>query len=336
MVSAITSDPTPGNNTYYQPTNVVPPAPTYSDVSIIKIDDSGDGYVGINQQLTYTLTVTNTAAATATDVVVSDTLDPNEVYVSSTPAYTTKTGQTLTWNLGSLAKSATQAITVTVSLGSATPQTGTGGSGAAYNPTAVTDPYLTFGGAFDLFNFTSVTSSNEAAGTFGDNGYYLPTGVTSTGGGPTPALSLTKVPTETSYNAVGQIIHYTLVATNTGNVTLTNVKIADPKLGTLDFGSATPPVILRPGESLTATGTHTVTLADLEAGKFDNTATATGKFGNQDLSVTASASVPADQTAALSLTKNAAPTTYDAVGQVITYTYVLKNTGNVTLTGPSR
>src|SRR5207237_1349052 len=37
----------------------------------------------------------------------------------------------------------------------------------------------------------------------------------------------------------------------------------------------------------------------------------------------------------ISLTKTANPPTYSAVGQVITYTYTIKNTGNVTL-GPAQ
>ena len=36
----------------------------------------------------------------------------------------------------------------------------------------------------------------------------------------------------------------------------------------------------------------------------------------------------------LSLTKEADPLIYDSVGQLITYNYVIKNTGNVNLTGP--
>ena len=35
-----------------------------------------------------------------------------------------------------------------------------------------------------------------------------------------PHLAITKVATETSYSAVGEVIHYTIVATNDGNTTL--------------------------------------------------------------------------------------------------------------------
>ena len=49
----------------------------------------------------------------------------------------------------------------------------------------------------------------------------------------TPHLSLTKAAAEASFSAAGATLHYTLVATNDGNVTLTGVSIADAKLGTL-------------------------------------------------------------------------------------------------------
>src|SRR6185503_4909642 len=47
-----------------------------------------------------------------------------------------------------------------------------------------------------------------------------------------------------------------------------------------------------------------------------------------------SATVNADQHRALKLTKSASPTTYDHVGQVIQYSYLVENTGNVSLAGP--
>ena len=49
----------------------------------------------------------------------------------------------------------------------------------------------------------------------------------------------------------------------------------------------------------------------------------------------AQATVTAVQTRTMSLAKDPSPTTYSAVNDVITYTYVIKNTGNVTI-GPAQ
>src|SRR2546423_138602 len=95
------------------------------------------------------------------------------------------------------------------------------------------------------------------------------------------------------------------------------------------------PATLLPGASVACTASHTITQADLDAGSLTNHATATAKFGantvtsNQD-----QATVYATQNRALTLVKSASPQTYDTVGQTINYSYVLKNTGNVPLSGP--
>src|SRR5439155_23364611 len=47
-----------------------------------------------------------------------------------------------------------------------------------------------------------------------------------------------------------------------------------------------------------------------------------------------SATVTASQVKALTLAKRASPTTHCSAGSVITYTYTISNSGNVTLTGP--
>ena len=44
--------------------------------------------------------------------------------------------------------------------------------------------------------------------------------------------------------------------------------------------------------------------------------------------------VTAVQNPSLSIVKTASPTTYDAVGNVISYSYLVTNSGNVSLTGP--
>src|SRR5262245_55288739 len=88
---------------------------------------------------------------------------------------------------------------------------------------------------------------------------------------------------------------------------------------------------LAPGASTSCTANHTITQADLDAGSIINTA---GASGNGVNSPSTSATVTANQNKALTLAKSANPTTYSAVGQTITYTYTITNSGNVTLAGP--
>ena len=147
-----------------------------------------------------------------------------------------------------------------------------------------------------------------------------------------PALSLTKVATEQSFDSVGDVINYTIVARNTGNVTLASVTVTDPKVSGLVCTPANGSS-LAPGASMTCSASHTVTQADLDAGSYANTACVNDGAGGA-AEACASEDVPADQNPALSLAKSANPTVYSAVGQVITYTYVITNTGNVTLLGP--
>jgi uncharacterized secreted protein with C-terminal beta-propeller domain len=81
---------------------------------------------------------------------------------------------------------------------------------------------------------------------------------------------------------VGDKINYTFKVTNTGNVTLTNITITDP-IVTVNGG----PITLAPGamDNVSFTGTYTITQADIDLGKKDNTATTFGK-DPQNLTVT--------------------------------------------------
>src|SRR2546425_4591203 len=72
-------------------------------------------------------------------------------------------------------------------------------------------------------------------------------------------------------SAVGQVIHYTIVATNDGNTTLNNVTVTDANA---TLGTCTPAngSSLASGASLTCTASHTVTQADIDAGSYFNQA----------------------------------------------------------------
>jgi uncharacterized repeat protein (TIGR01451 family) len=92
------------------------------DRSQITVDPSSNA----RQRLTYTIDVTNGGPATATDVVVTDTLPSGTEFVSAVPSVGTcsRSGATLTCALGTLANGATAQIVVTV----AVPPTHPGGT----------------------------------------------------------------------------------------------------------------------------------------------------------------------------------------------------------------
>jgi uncharacterized repeat protein (TIGR01451 family) len=144
-----------------------------------------------------------------------------------------------------------------------------------------------------------------------------------------PHLSITKDATESGYNTVGQVIHYTIVATNDGNTTLAAVTVTDPNATGLTCTPANGSS-LAPGGTMTCSASHTITQADIDAGSYFNQAcvddgTAGAVQACDDVTT------PGTQNPHLSITKSASPTTYSVVGQVITYTIVATNDGNVTL-----
>ncbi len=138
-----------------------------------------------------------------------------------------------------------------------------------------------------------------------------------------------------TYDEVGDVITYSFLLTNSGNVTLyAPYAVTDPLVGTVTCPAT--PASLAVGESVTCTGSNTIDQADLDAGSVVNTATATANDGQQQ-PVTSNEddeTVTAVQNAALTLVKSADPMTYDEVGDVITYSFLLTNSGNVTLYAP--
>ena len=148
-----------------------------------------------------------------------------------------------------------------------------------------------------------------------------------------PAISIKKTASASSLDTVGATVSYSFLVTNTGNITITSFTISDPHAGLSAISC--PVSSLAPGAFTTCTATYTDTQADMDAGKINNTATVNGSTATAGpVSATDSATVTLIQKPGMSITKSAAESTYVAAGDVLHYTYTLKNTGNVTLSGP--
>lgn len=162
----------------------------------------------------------------------------------------------------------------------------------------------------------------------------------------------------------GDQVIYTYTVTNAGNVTLQDVSLSDahdgvngalvftnPTVVTTDFVNADPLTsgdsqnsdgfgdgvwdVLGPGDVITFTSTYTAGAGDFTApassdGDIDNTATVAAMYnGSAVTPSTGTASVPLDSTPRFTLDKVADDITDRAVGDVVTYTYTIENTGNV-------
>ena len=135
----------------------------------------------------------------------------------------------------------------------------------------------------------------------------------------------------------GDVITYAFTITNTGNVTLTGVALIDPVVtdAACDWSTASqgsPEFELAPDETVECTGTYAITQIEIDMGFRDNTAIATGvpPIGGE-VSAEDTVTVDIEQEPGLELTKTADPTSISSPG-VVSYTFSITNTGNVTLT----
>jgi uncharacterized repeat protein (TIGR01451 family) len=155
--------------------------------------------------------------------------------------------------------------------------------------------------------------------------------------GSAPAIDIVKLTNGTDNDTApgvlveaGSTVTWTYVVTNTGNVPLTNVTVTDDKVGAV----ACPKDALAVGESMTCTKTGAA-----QAGQYTNVGTVTGTppLGNN---VTDSnpdnyfGSAPSIDIVKLTngTDNDVAPGPTVTVGSTVTWTYIITNTGNVTLT----
>ncbi len=133
----------------------------------------------------------------------------------------------------------------------------------------------------------------------------------------------------------GDTIAYSFAVTNSGTVTLSSLAISDPLVGTVTC----PVTTLAPGASTTCTAApYPLTQANVDAGTVVNNATASAQSPTgSPVSATGQATTTVPRTPSLTLDKVAGaltdPDTNGVdLGDTITYTFTVQNTGNVTLT----
>lgn len=217
------------------------------------------------KQLTYALTVTNSGTTTASGGLVRDTLPSGTTFASS-DGNCTASGQDVICRFGTMAAAATTTINLTVDV-----EAGTTG---------------------DLTNQASVEANEVDSNSANDAAAW--TSVVAVGG-----LKLVKSVSPTTYSA-GDTLTYTFVLTNTGDLDLSEVNIADDAssftgsgtLSGLTCDVALPATMATAGDPVTCTADYVATASDVAAGELTNTAVATATDstgGTLSLSGTAAA-----------------------------------------------
>lgn len=276
---------------------------TYPSVSALVLDkavadsDDANSTADLGETLTYTFTVSNAGNQTLTDVTIYDPMFGPTRFVC---AATLGVGQV---------KTCTRTYVVTVT---------------------------------EIIN-GSVENSALASG-IPPSGPPVTSSDTATIPAPAhPSMSLTKTVRDSNdpdtVGSLGEVLTYSFTVTNTGNVPLTDVTITDPMIPAL-AGGAPCVATLAVGATTTCpllpAATHTVTVADTADGLVTNTATgsATPPSG-PDVTDRASATMQTPASPGLTVTKSVADSddadSIASLDEELTYTFTVKNTGNVTL-----
>lgn len=249
-VAAGVTDPVPANNTDSDTVTIEPNA----DLAIAK-DPAPTFVAGSNAD--YTITVTNNGPSNVSGYTVTDTLDANLSFVSSSPAICSAVGQAVTCNGNAVTNGNNEAITLTVAV------VNTATTGASINNTA-----------------TVATLAGTNDPTPGNNSDTV-SNIVST------SADLAVIKTHVGNFDVGGSGNFTISATNNGPSDADTVTITDVLPAGLTYVSATSPdascnnsgqtVTCSAGPTVSNGQTVDITLnvtvdADVTAATIDNTA----------------------------------------------------------------
>nr|WP_254367477.1 DUF11 domain-containing protein [Microbacterium sp. NC79] len=297
------------DNTNNEATVVNAAAAPLSGLTVVKDDAVPAAAPG--QLLTYTINASNQLIAEPlADVSIVDALPANMEFVSASDGGSFD-GTEVTWNVAELAAAASAQVSVTVRVLDAAGATSLQNSVVA----SASDPA-----------FTGVTLSGQATDTNHIDRIAL-----------TKTASL-QAPASAQDPRAGDVVEYTIVASNVGGGTITGVDITDAMAGlsALDFPAGWPTVegTLAAGESVTTMATYVLTEEDIDTGSVANAANVVVQSGGgEQVAASATATMPLPAVSALSFTKSASLDTTDDVraGDTITYTFEISSDSNVTV-----
>jgi uncharacterized repeat protein (TIGR01451 family) len=288
----------------------VTPAPAITIQKIAAAQNGDQTAITVGETIQYSYDVTNTGNVTLSAVAVSD-----------------PTGGTVTCPSASLAPGQSETC-------------------KANNPYTVTQTDVDRGGVTDTATASGTPPATHPPGTSPTSGVTSQPSSVTVPSDPNPQVRIQKAGTvspaaDQSKAKLGDTIAYTYAVTNVGNVDLTSVSVSDPTIGAVTCPTPTAPG-LAPGasETCTANSAYKVTQADVDTGLVKDTATATGTDPtgtSSPASPPSSVMIPTVAAApSVSVVKTAhvtphAEQKHAEVGDKITYTYKVTNTGNVDL-----
>ncbi|MDP8997723.1 MAG: DUF4832 domain-containing protein, partial [Pseudomonadota bacterium] len=273
------------------------------------IDANSDGKVDAGDQIKYSFTISNLGDVTLSAIAVTDI----------------KVGP-----VTCLATTLAPAATTTCSAANYTLTQADMDAGQASNQASVTANPPTGAAVSDLSDpVTSGPAANAPTVT--------PLAATS-------SMTVAKLDTLSGAVVAGTPITYKFTIKNTGTVSLHNITLSDAG-ATVSGG---PIVNLAPGvsDTVTFTGSHPLTAADIAAGSYTNTVTATATPAppaSANITANGSATTTLNTNASMTFTKSGVlangPATPPKAGDKVNYTLVVTNTGptplfNVSVSDP--
>lgn len=145
-------------------------------------------------------------------------------------------------------------------------------------------------------------------------------------------LNVVKTSSPKNYDGPNQVINYTYTLTNLGTLPVYNVSLVDDKVATITCPPGSLAQIAS-GTSVSCTGSYTTTQTDVNNKSLTNTVKVTYTSEGVDIIKYANLTINFIAKPKLLLGKSGVAPTTVAAGQLIAYTFTLKNIGNVQLQG---